>query len=336
MVRQFTLALHITGAAGSFLPSNKSFQRIQHDRTRRKMSLRKSVDRASNASEGILGVRRTNNAHLLAPESAVTEPADLPAASPLGRSGIRSLFYAPEKPAFASATTGQSLNASGYSKKDRATARLRIFIADDQPLVCDALAAAMAAVDELQVVAAISKLDVVVPLVKKTNPHLLLLDTSWAQDGAWRIARELFRDIPSIQIVMMQDDHERSKGVAARHHGVAGFISKRHRLGRVVKYLLRWHGKSLGPRKKSTSATAHLPDADHGFTSANLVARLSAREFEVLINVAKGMTASECAHHMNLAVSTVENHKWRLMRKLGVHKTTDLVRIAVSAGLVHE
>jgi DNA-binding NarL/FixJ family response regulator len=62
--------------------------------------------------------------------------------------------------------------------------------------------------------------------------------------------------------------------------------------------------------------------------------KLSRREFEVFICLAHGLDLRECADRLALSVNTVDNHKTRLMRKLGVHRSVDLVLLAARHGLL--
>lgn len=61
---------------------------------------------------------------------------------------------------------------------------------------------------------------------------------------------------------------------------------------------------------------------------------LTAREWEVLLNLARGLSVKQCAARMELASNTVDNHKSRLMKKLDVHKSVDLATLALREGLV--
>ena len=65
-----------------------------------------------------------------------------------------------------------------------------------------------------------------------------------------------------------------------------------------------------------------------------IAAELTDRELEVMLLLAEGHSVKECAELMKLAESTIENHKFRLMRKLGVHRFTDVLRLAIRAGLI--
>ena len=61
---------------------------------------------------------------------------------------------------------------------------------------------------------------------------------------------------------------------------------------------------------------------------------LTRRETELLALLVRGLTMKKCSERMGISVNTVDNHKTRLMRKLGVHKTVDLARLAMREGLL--
>lgn len=60
---------------------------------------------------------------------------------------------------------------------------------------------------------------------------------------------------------------------------------------------------------------------------------LTRREIDILQLVGRGMSVREMAHELNLAESTIGNHKYRLMRKLDVSSSLGLLRISVRCGL---
>jgi DNA-binding NarL/FixJ family response regulator len=61
---------------------------------------------------------------------------------------------------------------------------------------------------------------------------------------------------------------------------------------------------------------------------------LTEREREVLQLVAEGRTNQEIARRLVLSVKTVEGHRTNLMRKLGAHDRTDLVKYAIRMGMI--
>jgi RNA polymerase sigma factor (sigma-70 family) len=61
---------------------------------------------------------------------------------------------------------------------------------------------------------------------------------------------------------------------------------------------------------------------------------LTPREREVLQNIAEGRTNKEIAQALNLSVYTVEAHRGRILEKLNMHSTAELVRFALRTGIV--
>ena len=61
---------------------------------------------------------------------------------------------------------------------------------------------------------------------------------------------------------------------------------------------------------------------------------LTPRQLEVLQQLAEGKSAKEIAANLAISARTVEFHKYQMMETLGLHTNADLVRFAVSNGLV--
>ena len=66
----------------------------------------------------------------------------------------------------------------------------------------------------------------------------------------------------------------------------------------------------------------------------NPIDLLTSREREVLQMLAEGKTNKEIAVVLNLSVYTVDAHRGRIMKKLGLHSSTDIVRFAMRKGLI--
>ena len=64
------------------------------------------------------------------------------------------------------------------------------------------------------------------------------------------------------------------------------------------------------------------------------IALLTARELEVMQLLASGYTVRCCAEKLQIAESTIDNHKSRLMKKLDIHKAVDLAHEAIREGLI--
>lgn len=74
-------------------------------------------------------------------------------------------------------------------------------------------------------------------------------------------------------------------------------------------------------------------ETDEQHSDDATLASLTRRERQVLEHIAAGASVRECAESLGIANSTVDNHKSRLMRKLGVRKSSEVVRFAFRVGI---
>ena len=72
-----------------------------------------------------------------------------------------------------------------------------------------------------------------------------------------------------------------------------------------------------------------------GKAQVSATKRISERERQVLHLIVEGAANKEAADTLHISVRTVEKHRQRIMKKLGVHKATELVRFAITKGIVN-
>jgi DNA-binding NarL/FixJ family response regulator len=79
----------------------------------------------------------------------------------------------------------------------------------------------------------------------------------------------------------------------------------------------------------------HLVSAlDEEQPAASPLASLTEREREVLQLIAEGLSTKEVATQLGISTKTAESHRTSLMKKLEVHKVSELVRIAIREGII--
>lgn len=87
------------------------------------------------------------------------------------------------------------------------------------------------------------------------------------------------------------------------------------------------------PRLLDALAAACGRKPGRGLPTTEALSCLTRRELDVLRLVGLGKSVSECAKELGVTNSTIGNHKYRLMRKLGVTNSLQLLRIAVQNGV---
>jgi len=81
-------------------------------------------------------------------------------------------------------------------------------------------------------------------------------------------------------------------------------------------------------------AAIGYPDAAKTAAAREKLTALSGRELEIFTHLAEGRSAGEIAARLSRSSKTINNHRTRILHKLGLKNATELVRLAVGAGLV--
>jgi DNA-binding NarL/FixJ family response regulator len=84
----------------------------------------------------------------------------------------------------------------------------------------------------------------------------------------------------------------------------------------------------------SDAESARNADSARKAVALEKLAALSARELEIFMHLAEGRSATEISVKLSRSSKTINNHRTRILQKLGLKNATQLVRLAVSGGLV--
>jgi DNA-binding NarL/FixJ family response regulator len=163
-----------------------------------------------------------------------------------------------------------------------------------------------------------------------TIVSLLILDAGFPKNQSLEVGSKIIGNKTARQLLFL-DDYYCSYRAREAVSLSAGYVSRsiewKHFVNRVVK--MATDGKIRPSRANGLVESESQWQLDLPEVEA-----LSKRETEILTLLAEGFSVRNCAAILSLSASTVDNHKSSLMKKLMVHKSADLVRLAVRSGLV--
>ncbi len=113
--------------------------------------------------------------------------------------------------------------------------------------------------------------------------------------------------------------------------GAAGYISKKA-LGSELLTAIRTVNQ--GDYYFYPSAVAALVDGYRQNTGVEPYDRLTAREREILKLVAEGHTSRKISDMLHISFKTVQGHRLKIMKKLGIYNRTELIKYAMRKGLL--
>jgi len=170
--------------------------------------------------------------------------------------------------------------------------------------------------------------------VKKFKPDILLLDISMPKISGLDIIEDIHQISPKTKILIISLHKASAYVIKAFRAGIAGYLNKEN----AAEELLQALHKIVNNKIYLTSAASSyliekaLENPQKSAKSREEV--LTQREQEVLRLVAEGKTAKEIAATLYISRRTVENYKNSISDKLGLHKTSDLIKYAIKHGIV--
>ncbi len=208
---------------------------------------------------------------------------------------------------------------------------IRVLIVDDHVVVAEGLKHLVDAQPDMQVIACVEDGREAVRVARETRPEVVLMDLSMPELNGADATRAIVANDPNCRVIVLSMYAEREYVRRALKAGAVGYVVKRSAAKEVVEAIRAAHAgqRYLSPRV----ADVVIEDAAAD-DAADPLARLSAREREVLQLIAEGRTGAEIAERLALSQKTVETYRARLIEKLGIRDVPGLVRFAIQRGLV--
>jgi len=209
-----------------------------------------------------------------------------------------------------------------------------IVVADDHPLVRRGLRAVLEAEPDLRVVGEAGDGREALQLVEQLQPNVLMLDLMMPRLNGMAALTQVTRRFPHTRVIILSMHSYESYVLQALRSGAAAYVLKEASAAELVHavHQVIEGRRYLSPPLSALAVTAHVKTNDDA--TLDLYETLTGREREVLQLAAEGLSNAEIAARLSISPRTVEVHRAALMRKLGLHSPTDLIRFALRRGIV--
>ena len=213
----------------------------------------------------------------------------------------------------------------------RPAVKIRIFIADDHPIVRQGLRRIVEADAGMVISGEADDAAALLAGLETKATDLVLLDVSMPGGLFLETLRELRNRHPSIRVLALSVHPEDEWAVRALKAGASGYLTKDHSPDQLLDAIRRVYrgGKYVSP----TLAERLASQLDGGGQRAPHEL-LSDREFEVMRRLGSGLTVSQIAGELALSTKTVSTYRTRILEKMAVATNADLVRYAARHGLI--
>jgi len=208
--------------------------------------------------------------------------------------------------------------------------KTRILLADDHSVVRSGFRMILAAQADMEVVGEVSNGREAVEQATLLQPDVVIMDVTMPELNGIEATRRLFAVAPRARVLALSMHKDSVYVREILRAGASGYLLKDSGEGDLVA-AVRAVAKGEG---YLSSAVSNAVLTDYRKHVTDPIDLLSSREREVLQMIAEGQTNKEIAGKLNLSVYTVEAHRGRIMEKLNLHSTGELVRFSIRNGLI--
>ncbi len=212
------------------------------------------------------------------------------------------------------------------------TEHIRVALVDDHAMVRQALSSVLEDDRRLKIVGQGGDAIEAVKILRESKPDVLVLDYNIPNGGALKVLEEIQRLELEVAVLVLTVHESNHYAVRALEAGAQGFLVKSSAVDELLGAIHAVHqGEIYITPKFSRLVIDQLrkPRRDRVGVGA-----LSTRELELLRILASGVGIKEAAGRLKVSVSTASTYRARLMKKLNLESTSELIRFAIENNLV--
>ncbi len=210
----------------------------------------------------------------------------------------------------------------------------RIVLAEDHALVREGIKKIVEDFSDLQVVGEVGDGEQLLELLETLSTDMVILDISMPKIPGLEVAQELKRRYPLIKILILTMHKKMEYLNQAIAAGVDGYLLKEDAGKELGSAINKLRQGQIYISALLSNEVASLYVQSRRVAPEKPEEHLTPREIEIIKLIAEGNSSREIAAKLFLSFRTIQNHRTRIMRKLGLKKNTDLVKYAFQMGFI--
>jgi DNA-binding NarL/FixJ family response regulator len=213
---------------------------------------------------------------------------------------------------------------------ERMSAKTKIYIIDDHPIMVQGLKELINNQRDMRVVGFSEDWHVALEQAKKLLPDLIMLDVTLKDANGIEVLKNLKIHFPHIKVLMLSMHDENLYAMRSLKAGAQGYIMKQEAVDKVLGAIRQvLAGEVYLSETMSKRTMFQLLGRGGGARSGSPLEDLSDRELEVFTLIGQGCTTRQIAEKLHLSIKTVETHRAHIKEKLNLKNSTELVQHAI-------
>jgi len=207
----------------------------------------------------------------------------------------------------------------------------RVLIADDHEMVRRGLRSLLEPHEDLVVCGEAANGLEAVEMAEKLRPNLIVMDVTMPELNGIEAVRRIRKALPDCEILVLTMHHSEQLVRELLDLGVRGYVLKTDAGDLVERAIsqLCLHRPFFTSRVSEVLLSAYHDSRESAPARGEESTALTSREREVVQSIAEGKTTKELAARLGISEKTAETHRTHIMRKLGIHSVSEVVRYAI-------
>lgn len=212
---------------------------------------------------------------------------------------------------------------------------LDIFLVDDHKIVRDGIKSLLIGNKSIQVSGEANNGNELLDLLKINQPDIVVLDLVLPDIHGVELTKTITKQYPSVKILILTAEMEEDIILETIKNGACGFLNKDIASDEFIDALiLVSEGECyFGQRVSGIIYKSYINKVQNP-VSNNSTPTLSDREMEIISLLSDGLSFKEIGNRLYISPRTVENHKARILDKLELKNTIELVKYAIKNNLI--
>ena len=210
------------------------------------------------------------------------------------------------------------------------TSKLKLMLVDDHAVVRGGFKVLLQTWNDVEVVAEASSGEEALQLYESCRPDVVVMDIAMAGMGGIEAIKRMVAKDPHARVLSLSAHEDTSYSKRALQAGALGYLSKRTAPEVLIDAirLVAQKKRFIDPVIAQRMAMQDLDGEE------SPIEKLSPREFEVFIQLARGQSVSQISEALNLSASTVGTHLYKIKQKLQLSNQSEMTLLAMRHGLI--
>ncbi|MHC1737073.1 MAG: response regulator [Ignavibacteriaceae bacterium] len=203
----------------------------------------------------------------------------------------------------------------------------RVVITDDHPIIRAGLRKILERDNDIQILAEFETAGEVTEFLKQNECDILTLDINLPDRSGLDIIGEILKLRPDIKILILSISPEERYALKSLKLGAHGYLTKDSTPAELIRAINK---VSMGKKYISEELADSIAADFDGQLEKLLHRKLSERELEILTLIGEGKTVNQIAETLFLSPNTVRSYRARILEKMNLSSTADLIHYAIS------